>query len=51
MVLLLVTVRIENAKRDKRYGQPSHGDNAVAADEALASDLTDGNNHNFRYMY
>ena len=51
MGLLIIAVRVENARRDKRYGQPDHGDDAAAAEEAVANDLSDGKNTRFRYIY
>jgi hypothetical protein len=51
MGLLIITVRFENARRDKRYGQPDHDNDATAAEQAVANDLSDGKNTSFRYMY
>ena len=47
MVLLIVTVKLENSRRDRLHGVALDG--SVSA-EAVENELTDGKNANFRYM-
>ncbi|RVX66506.1 hypothetical protein B0A52_09791 [Exophiala mesophila] len=51
MSLLIVAVRIENSRRDRKYGTVNAEIREQVANEILEQDLTDGKNTNFRYVY
>lgn len=51
MSLLIVAVRIENSRRDRKYGTVDAEIREQVANEILGQDLSDGKITNFRYVY
>lgn len=50
MMMLIVTLTLENSRRDRLYGKSGIDLNNEISLDAIENEITDGQNCHFRYM-